>query len=82
MDPLIGQLLPPPKYALETVALSYVISFFGSLLALLCAKKMVRSNGTLDFGMLAAASVTLGGIGIWSMHFIGMVAYRLPAAIT
>jgi NO-binding membrane sensor protein with MHYT domain len=25
--------------------------------------------------------VALGGIGIWSMHFIGMVAYRLPVAI-
>ena len=30
MDPLIGQLLTP-KYALGTVVLSYVISFFGSL---------------------------------------------------
>ena len=81
MDPLIGQLLTP-EYALGTVALSYVISLFGSLLALLCAKRMVRSDGSLDFGMLTAASVALGGIGIWSMHFIGMVAYRLPVSIT
>ena len=34
MDPIVGQLLSP-RYDLGTVALSYVISFFGSLLALL-----------------------------------------------
>lgn len=81
MDPLVGQLLTP-TYALGTVALSYVISFFGSLLALLCARKMVRHDGTLDFAMLAGGAVALGGIGIWSMHFIGMVAYRLPVPIS
>ena len=80
MDPIVGQLLSP-RYDLGTVALSYVISFFGSLLALLCAHKMVRKDGTLDLLMLAGGAVALGGIGIWSMHFIGMVAYRLPVAI-
>ena len=80
MDPIVGQLLSP-RYELGTVALSYVISFFGSLLALLCAHKMVRKDGTLDLPMLGGGAVALGGIGIWSMHFIGMVAYRLPVAI-
>ena len=80
MDPIVGQLLSP-RYDLGTVALSYVISFFGSLLALLCAHKMVRKDGTLDLPMLGGGAVALGGIGIWSMHFIGMVAYRLPVAI-
>jgi NO-binding membrane sensor protein with MHYT domain len=80
MDPIVGQLLSP-RYAVGTIALSYVISFFGSLLALLCARKMVRADGTLDFSMLACGAVALGGIGIWSMHFIGMVAYKLPVSI-
>lgn len=80
MDPLIGQVLNP-TYAIGTVALSYVISFFGSLLALLCTRKMVRGDGSVDFAMLAGGAVALGGIGIWSMHFIGMVAYRLPVPV-
>jgi NO-binding membrane sensor protein with MHYT domain len=80
MDPLVGQVLNP-TYALGTVALSYVISFFGSLLALLCTRKMVRGDGSVDFAMLAGGAVALGGIGIWSMHFIGMVAYRLPVPV-
>jgi NO-binding membrane sensor protein with MHYT domain len=81
MEPIVGQLLSP-RYAIGTIALSYVISFFGSLLALLCARKMLRRDGTLDFSMLACGAVALGGIGIWSMHFIGMVAYKLPVGIT
>jgi NO-binding membrane sensor protein with MHYT domain len=80
MDPLVGQVLNP-TYALGTVGLSYVISFFGSLLALLCTRKMVRGDGSVDFAMLAGGAVALGGIGIWSMHFIGMVAYRLPVPV-
>jgi NO-binding membrane sensor protein with MHYT domain len=77
---MVGQLLSP-RYEPGPIALSYVISFFGSLLALLCAHKMVRRNGTLDLSMLACGAVALGGIGIWSMHFIGMAAYRLPVSI-
>ncbi len=80
MDPVVGQLLSP-RYEAGPVALSYVISFFGSLLALLCADKKVRRDGTLDLSMLACGAVALGGIGIWSMHFIGMGAYRLPVAV-
>ena len=80
MDSLIGQVLTP-QYSMGTSVLSYVISFFGSLVALLCAHRLVRSDGSLDKGMLACAAVSLGGIGIWSMHFIGMVAYRLPISI-
>ena len=80
MDPLVGQVLNP-TYAMGTVALSYAISFFGSLLALLCTRKMVRSDGSVDLAMLAGGAVALGGIGIWSMHFIGMVAYRLPVPV-
>lgn len=80
MDPLVGQLLSP-QYSMGTAALSYLISFFGALAALLCARKMVRADGSLDFAMLCCAAVALGGVGIWSMHFIAMVAYRLPISI-
>ncbi|WP_077002538.1 MHYT domain-containing protein [Variovorax sp. KK3] len=80
MDPIVGQLLSA-RYDAGAVALSYVISFFGSLLALLSAHKLVRRDGTLDVSMLACGAVALGGIGIWSMHFIGMVAYRLPVPV-
>ena len=77
---VIGQVLSP-TYSPGLIALSYLISFAGSLTALLCARRMVRSDGKTQFSMLACAAVALGGIGIWSMHFIGMLAYRLPVSI-
>lgn len=80
MDPLIGQSLQP-EYTIVGVAFSYLCSFFGSLVALLCARRIVRADGTLDRTMLVCAAVALGGIGIWGMHFIGMGAYRLPIAV-
>ncbi|SFH93508.1 MHYT domain-containing protein, NO-binding membrane sensor [Collimonas sp. OK307] len=81
MEPVLGQLLVP-KYSLALVLLSYFISFLGSLLALQCAKWMFRINGSLDWELALCAAIALGGIGIWSMHFIGMQAYRLAVPIT
>lgn len=80
MDPLLGQLLAP-KYDAALVLLSYMISFWGALLALQCAKSMFRKDGSLDFGMTVCAAASLGGIGIWSMHFLAMQAYRLTVPI-
>ena len=80
-DPIvIGQVLAP-QYSLGLVALSYIVSFAGSLTALMCASRMLKATGLARFSMLACAAVALGGIGIWSMHFIGMLAYRLPVPI-
>ncbi|MDZ4356094.1 MAG: MHYT domain-containing protein [Variovorax sp.] len=82
MTPLVvGQVLSP-EYSLGLVALSFVISFFGSLVALICAGRMVGADGKPNLAIVACAAVALGGIGIWSMHFIGMLAYRLPFGIS
>ena len=72
---VVGQLLLP-QYSVGPVALSYLISFAGSLVALICA------DGKPNLAVVACAAVALGGIGIWSMHFIGMLAYRLPVGIS
>jgi NO-binding membrane sensor protein with MHYT domain len=80
MTPLVGQSLLP-EYSFGLIALSYVISFAGSLVALVCARRVIGADGKQNLAMLACAAVALGGIGIWSMHFIGMLAYRLPVTI-
>lgn len=82
MTPLVvGQLLAP-EYTPGMVALSFLISFAGSLVALICARRMVGVDGKPNLAVVACAAVALGGIGIWSMHFIGMLAYRLPVPIS
>jgi NO-binding membrane sensor protein with MHYT domain len=80
MEPLVGELLVP-KYQMSLFILSYVVSFFGSLVALQSVKWMFRKDGTLNRELTVCAAVALGGIGIWSMHFIGMLAYRLSVPI-
>lgn len=86
MNLQIGQVLTP-TYGMSMVALSFIIACAGSFVALLCARRMFRvsaggADARLDWPMALGAAVALGGIGIWSMHFIGMVAYSLPVRVS
>jgi len=66
------------SYSPAMVAISFVISVVGAFIALNAARYMVRSDGTLHRLNTFSAAVALGGIGIWAMHFVGMLALRLP----
>lgn len=81
MEPVVGQLLTP-EYRFNLVVLSFLISCLGSYAALQCARWMFRPDGTLDRKMTFAAAVALGGVGIWTMHFVGMLAYRLDVEVS
>lgn len=61
-----------------TPVVAYVMSFTGSLLGLRCMSR-VRSGSPFD-GWLIAASVAIGGTGIWVMHFIAMLGFRIEGA--
>ncbi|MEP6697498.1 MAG: MHYT domain-containing protein, partial [Pseudonocardiales bacterium] len=58
------------------VALSFVISVFGSLCGLQSARRARSRTGGASIAWLAAAAISIGGGAIWSMHFIGMLAYH------
>jgi diguanylate cyclase (GGDEF)-like protein len=63
------------------VLLSLLVAILASYTALALASRITASVGA------AAASWLLGGafamgMGIWSMHFIGMLAFRLPIPLT
>lgn len=60
------------------VAVSVVIAVVGAALAMNAAGP-IRHSGSRS-GNTIAAGVALGGIGIWSMHFVGMLALRLDMA--
>jgi NO-binding membrane sensor protein with MHYT domain len=59
------------------VSLSFVISAFGSLCGLQSARRARYRSGRAAFGWLTAAAISIGGGAIWSMHFIGMLAYTI-----
>jgi NO-binding membrane sensor protein with MHYT domain len=63
------------------VALSYLISVVGSFLALSAARQVVGPDGSIRGFPLLAAGAALGGVGVWSMHFVGMLALRSDLTI-
>ncbi|MEI2415639.1 MHYT domain-containing protein [Orrella sp. JC864] len=66
----------PLAFDASLVALSYVIAALGAYVALLAAARIRRcgQSGQLNMAYVALAAAALGGVGIWSMHFIGMQA--------
>ncbi|WP_245310753.1 MHYT domain-containing protein [Bradyrhizobium valentinum] len=59
------------------VALSILIAALSSYTALDLATRMRAASGSASLGWLGAAAVAMGG-GIWSMHFVAMLAFSLP----
>jgi PAS domain S-box-containing protein len=59
------------------VALSILIAALASYTALDLATRMRAASGRASRAWQAAAAVAMGG-GIWSMHFVGMLAFSLP----
>jgi diguanylate cyclase (GGDEF)-like protein/PAS domain S-box-containing protein len=53
---------------------------FGSFTALSHAERMRESTGRQATAWMIAGGVTLG-MAVWSMHFIGMLAFHLPIPI-
>ena len=67
-----------PRHTLELVALSIFIACLASYSALFLAGHVARTRAR--FGWLIGGAVSMG-IGIWSMHFIAMLAYQLPVRV-
>jgi NO-binding membrane sensor protein with MHYT domain len=76
----VGDVLPA-RHDMATVLVSYVVAFLGSYAALLHAQHMYRPDGSINRPLAFGAAVSLGGIGIWTTHFTGMMAYLLPVTV-
>jgi NO-binding membrane sensor protein with MHYT domain len=70
----------PVTYDMTLVALSVVIAGCAAYTCFHLTSRMDSARGAARKGLLAGAAVTMGG-GIWSMHFIAMLAFRLPVAV-
>ena len=63
------------------MALSVLIAIQGSFVSLVLAREVDRFAGARRRLVLAMSAVTLGS-SIWAMHFIGMLAYYMPAEVS
>jgi two-component system sensor histidine kinase/response regulator len=71
----------PGSYDPLIVALSAVIAVASSYAALDLAGRVTASKGRAFAAWLTCGSVAMG-IGIWSMHFTGMLAFKLPVPVS
>ena len=65
------------SYNLILVTTSYLVAVAASFAALSLAGRVAVSHGLGKVVWLAAGSMAMGS-GIWSMHFVGMLAFSLP----
>jgi len=68
------------SYDYRLVALSVVIATLASYAALDLAGRVTIARGSARVGWLAGGASAMG-LGIWSMHYIGMLAFRLPIPV-
>ncbi len=64
-------------YEPTLVLLSILVAMFASYTALSLAMRVKASHGLAPRAWMAGGAFAMGS-GIWAMHFIGMLAFRLP----
>lgn len=72
MNPIVTTTIDP-----LLAILSFAFAVIGSFIALTAASRIRNAQGQLQFGNILDAGVALGGIGVWSMHFVGMLALKM-----
>src|SRR5271166_4148547 len=70
----------PGSYDYRLVGLSVLIAVLASYAALDLAGRVTAARGRARPTWLIGGSVTMG-LGIWAMHYIGMLALKLPVAV-
>jgi PAS domain S-box-containing protein len=73
-SPIVG------SYDHRLVALSICIAISASYAALDLGGRVTAAPGRFRWAWLAGGATTMG-IGIWSMHFTGMLAFNLPVPV-
>jgi two-component system, sensor histidine kinase and response regulator len=67
-------------YSLALVSVSILVAILASYAALDLAERTTAAAGRIRAAWLMGGSVAMG-TGIWSMHFIAMLAFRLPTQV-
>src|SRR5690349_22161373 len=65
------------SYDYRLVVLSVVIAICAAYAALDLAARTTAAKGRMRIAWLWGGAIAMG-MGIWSMHYVGMLAFRLP----
>ncbi|WP_149179592.1 MHYT domain-containing protein [Streptomyces sp. TRM49041] len=64
------------SHGLVTPVVAYLMACLGAALGLRCTTRSLRTPGTFHPGWLALGATAIG-TGIWTMHFIAMMGFRI-----
>src|ERR1035438_1047399 len=70
----------PGSYDYSEVTRSVLIAIASSYTALDLTGRVTAASGRVRLAWLGGGATAMG-IGIWAMHFKGMLAYRLPVSV-
>jgi two-component system, sensor histidine kinase and response regulator len=68
------------SYDLRLVALSIAIAICAAYAALDLAARITAARGRIRLAWLCGGAIAMG-LGIWSMHYVGMLAFSLPIPV-
>src|ERR1700686_2473758 len=68
------------SYDYSEVAKSVLIAIVASYAALDLAARVTTAKGRTRLAWLSGGAIAMG-LGIWAMHFKGMLAFRLPVPV-
>jgi PAS domain S-box-containing protein len=71
----------PSRYNYALVLISYLVASLASYTFLQFAGRIVELRQSVARFAWLAAGATMMGVGIWAMHFVGMLAYVLPIPV-
>ncbi|WP_138754591.1 MHYT domain-containing protein [Paenibacillus sinopodophylli] len=63
------------------VVVSYIVAVVASYTVLVMVERLSMAKGLQRWGWLLFGSIAMG-MGIWSMHFVGMLAFSLPEPVS
>lgn len=63
-----------------TPILAYLVSCCGCALGLLCTERARAVTGLTRRGWLVLGAISIGGTGIWVMHFVGMLGMSMTGS--
>jgi NO-binding membrane sensor protein with MHYT domain len=69
------------SYGLLNPGLGFAMSCLGAFLGLRCVIMARAYEGAARARWLALAAVAIGAVGIWAMHFIGMLGFTIPGEL-
>jgi NO-binding membrane sensor protein with MHYT domain len=78
----VGRLASVHQFAYGWInpAIAYGLSFLGCLLGLVLAGRAREYGGVRRASWLILSAVSMGGVGLWLMHFIAMLGFDVPDA--